>query len=1312
MKTNISAKYLIVILLFIAGSISVWGQNVIKGQNVITFDISKGSVTFSDTEYSGKDSNGAPVTGDHHLENEYIITGTTTEHFIRVGDAGIQNFVSSNFIIYLDGVDIRRSSTKTKDKDVCACAVYNKGTSVVAIILKDDTDNILYSGYNRAGLEKSGGASADGTLLITCEEGFKQWLKKDTLGHTTGEFNVSACGNKCGSLDARSGNAWEAVSANTYYHAGAGIGTSGEGSGGGAKQQDRKGTNALVNLTIAGGHITAAGTWGTTGGSSGGAASIGTGCAVGSDKIAGTVSGLKITGGNINAYRMDNSAACIGGGYRSGYVTMDIYGGTIIANDIGLNSSNVTKMRAAAIGGGGGGTGSASPAGATVRIHNGKITASGHYGSAIGSGAGGSTGHGQTAEIIIDNGHITAITSEGDGNGSGAAIGAGGSLGSGYAGNANITINGGKIVATSEKGADIGGGGTNSSNTGDSGGEGRITITGGDITANNGGIGGGRANKGVGGDATITISGENTTITAKSIGGGASKSNAGGDVTLTVEGGKLTVNDYIGGGVGGTKKDQIGCAKVYIKGGEIIGRTVMKASATDGCVFEISGGTLTSPIKDQPGGAVYMIDPDGVATLSGGTINDCQGTTGGAVYMTGGTFTMTNGLIDSCRGTEGGAIYMSGGTFGISGGTISNCKGSQKGGAVYLGGTGTVNVSGGNIEGNRVDEYGGAVYMTGGKFTISGGNMSNNTAAKNGAALYLAGTGEVLVNGGSITGAQDKNVEAIYMAGGSFSMSGGSIADFKGVQCGAVNMEDGTFTMNNGTIKNCNGEVSGAISMSGGTFGISGGTISNCKGAQKGGAVYLGGTGAVNVNGGYIKENSVTKHGGAVYMTGGTFTISGGNISNNAAAQNGGAVYLADGTFNIKGGTVEGNSATSHGGAIYLTDGAFNMAAGKVKANTSHEGNGAGVYIENGKVSLTGGEVTGNEAMTGKGGGFYVAGGDVTLSNGTISSNKAKTAGGGICLEGESSTSKVNMNVTGCRLIENESTEGNGGGVFLSNAVMTYSGGLLTLNKASYNQTAGFTTGYMAEANSVKGIGGGIYISSNSTLTFGDFSSLGVYANTADVAADDLFANGNNTSLILPNVEEMSLENYAGEVDGLGWYEDYIVGDEKYNINNIAKGDSSKDSFIHRFREAQQIGSTYMRLYDFSEDSVPLVNCYVSLALGFLFSDLTIRVEGLTSGESCIFNVQGTAENGKYRYQVPVYGTTAQYDERRIVKLPVDKYTVSLMPSWSWAYDDDYMEPTGGTIEKMNNTDGGVYYFKVQHKATSITHDEKNISIN
>ena len=1059
MKKMIYPRFLVITFLFLVSSVWAWGQTS------ITFDISKGNVRLTDDTYSGTDIDGNVVTGLHNAQNRYLISGVTTQYDVQVGGDG--QLVKESFIVCLNGVDIRRSGQQN-----CAFSVWNEEPSVVAVILQNNSKNILYSGGNRAGLEKSGGATANGTLLITCEGGYAEWKTNPNHGHTSGVYNESACTDACGHLDAKSGNAWYKLSKKptkepSYYWSGAGIGTGGQGNNGSVEPNVISGNNALVNLTIAGGHIKAAGAWGETDGSSGGGASIGTGSAA--DKsdaiIGGTVNGLKITGGDIKAYRVDNSAACIGGGYRSGYVNMHIYGGTIDVTDqlmTPTEGQNLLKVRAAAIGGGGGGSSSSSPAGATIHIHNGKIDALGQYGSAIGSGAGGSDGVGQDAVVIIDNGFITATTNKGDGNGSGAAIGSGGSKGSGHAGHANVTINGGVIVASSELGADIGAGGTNSTDPKGYGGKGIVKISGGTITANTGGIGGGRAKAGVGGDSEITISGAE--ITANSIGGGHSAQNTGGNVTLKVSDGTLRVKDFSGGGIGGINKDLIGWAKVHISGGDISGRTVMRASKSGGCEFSMTGGKLTSPITDQPGGAVYMIDPNGVATMSGGTIYGCTGTTGGAIYMSGGTFT---------------------------------------------------------ISGNAV--------------------MQNNKAA-NGGAVYLDGTGKLQVDGG----------------------------------------------------------------------------------------------------------------------------------------------------------TIQGNEVSANGGALFLNDGTFTMTGGKVMTNRSEGGHGAGIYIASGSVNVNGGEVSGNVATAGKGGGFYVNGGEVILSNGLIASNAAALAGGGICLEGSS------IEVNGCTLTNNEATAGNGGGIFLSgSSSMTYNGGKLTYNKAT--GSGDFKTAYYSPSD-IQCVGGGIYISNGSSLTFGDLSNLGIYANSATMAADDLFADGNGTTLVVPNISAMSLQDYAGNAEGLGWYEDYFAGDTSYSKEDVAR-DKNKSTFTYRFKKAQELGATDgLREYILSETTKTFQNIYVAFALGFKSSDLIIQVKGLVPGESCVFSVRGTADRGKYKYQIPIHGTNAEIDQQRIVRLPVDVYTVELLQLWPWAYDK--FTPTDRKITRLNSENEGVYEFKVGHKSTSIAHDE------
>ena len=103
-----------------------------------------------------------------------------------------------------------------------------------------------------------------------------------------------------------------------------------------------------------------------------------------------------------------------------------------------------------------------------------------------------------------------------------------------------------------------------------------------------------------------------------------------------------------------------------------------------------------------------MNDSTGVATLSGGIIEDCSAQNGGAVYMTAGTFTISgNGKIQNCSATQnGGAVYLGGGEFIMNGGTISD---------------------NGKVDGVAVTQNGGAVYLGGGTFTMSNGTISGNS---------------------------------------------------------------------------------------------------------------------------------------------------------------------------------------------------------------------------------------------------------------------------------------------------------------------------------------------------------------------------------------------------------------------------------------------------------------------------------------------------------------------------------------------------------------------------------------------------------
>ena len=131
------------------------------------------------------------------------------------------------------------------------------------------------------------------------------------------------------------------------------------------------------------------------------------------------------------------------------------------------------------------------------------------------------------------------------------------------------------------------------------------------------------------------------------------------------------------------------------------------------------------------GGAIYMEGSGSALTISGGTIQGfTASTSGGGVYMSGGTFNMTGGAIENCTASEGAGVKMypdSGNTctFTMSDSAeIKNC--SNDGVSIAWSGTSKFIMSGGTIDNNK--GYG--------LWTSSGSNT------------------EILLNGGTITNSE------------------------------------------------------------------------------------------------------------------------------------------------------------------------------------------------------------------------------------------------------------------------------------------------------------------------------------------------------------------------------------------------------------------------------------------------------------------------------------------------------------------------------------------------------------------------------
>ncbi len=428
-----------------------------------------------------------------------------------------------------------------------------------------------------------------------------------------------------------------------------------------------------------------------------------------------------------------------------------------------------------------------------VTINGGKVTAvAATTGTAIGGGIGWN-GAGGNADVTITNGEVYAYNFGVDNSTSNkfehyvpaVAIGGGSSQNSDGNAHTTVTIDGGFVYAQCMGGAAIGGGGSAKQK----GGGATININGGTVIA-----------KSTNGTFKGTLDPDVVDIPAGvSIGGGTGLLG-GGSVVLNIDQANPEIPTILRtGSIGGGKttgSGNIGNAKVTVLGGDIVGQIIMAGGATNPCSFTmedgwihgtdvINGNTVEEKYHDpRPnvkiqyseinGGAVYMNDPQGGATISGGVIEMCHAKNGGAIYMAGGTCNLSGkgGIGANTADENGGAIYVEKGTVNISGDGHLDHNKAKNGAGMYVG-AGKINISGGDICENVASENGGGMYIGGGDVDVTGGSIWGNTAAGKGGGAYI---------------------------GGNFSMTAGDISENSATDGGGVYINDGIVTMYGGAV--------------------------------------------------------------------------------------------------------------------------------------------------------------------------------------------------------------------------------------------------------------------------------------------------------------------------------------------------------------------------------------------------------------------------------------------------------------------------------------------------------------------------------
>ena len=443
--------------------------------------------------------------------------------------------------------------------------------------------------------------------------------------------------------------------------------------------------------------------------------------------------------------------------------------------------------------------------------------------------------------------------------------------------------------------------------------------------------------------------------------------------------------------------------------------------------------------------------------------------------------------------------------------------------------------------------------------TVSGGataNMNKNVTLQNRKSMINACV--VIMGSDPVTGS--KSV---------FNMYGGVIE--KCSRAVMVNKE-ATFNMSSGEIRNCvSMNDGGGLYADNSTINITGGTISGCEG-RWGGGLYATNSSKITITGGTISECTAGMGaGGGLYATNSSeITISGSTISEcKASLGAGGGLYATNGSIiNIDRGTISGCEAGA-GGGLYADKSTVTISGGAISECSATINNGGGLYATNSsKITISDGIISGCEGVLGcglyatnsseitisggtisgctglRGGGLYANNSTVTITGGTISGCKVG-AGGGLF-----ATNSSEITIRGGTISECSTTldSGKGGGLYAENSTITISGGTIENNEAARGGGVALTDSTVKKdekpirnwtvvGNKAYKTGGGIWLGEKVEWDISDRTKQ-IYNNQAIEQGADIFLEGGNSAITLPDAANMGATYRDSGINIDGWYKD------------------------------------------------------------------------------------------------------------------------------------------------------------------------------
>ncbi len=533
------------------------------------------------------------------------------------------------------------------------------------------------------------------------------------------------------------------------------------------------------------------------------------------------------------------------------------------------------------------------------------------------------------------------------------------------------------------------------------------------------------------------------------------------------------------------------------------------------------GGAISGGAWDNPAG------PNADITVENCTFTTNTAANGGAISSYGGkgvsNITISNSTFTGNKATaSGGAIHnYANGTVtfdddpaddvaGIKLTSFTNNTAASNGGAIYsvstLSGLEGIKFTNNTTTGNT-SSHGGAIW-TNKSIALNGCEFTLNSAKGNGGAIFASGSG--------VTITLDKYTDSNSVV--TYTMIGKTGFANSAVNGAGIYLDSAAkLVINNNSVISYNtASTSGGgvyVAAANSTITSTGGGIIDHNNATNGGGLYTAASITLGAN--LVITNNTATSGGAVYATasGNTLTISGitiGGSGNANTALNGGGIYLAAAAKLAlnNNAAIAYNTATAGGGGVYIAAANSSITG---TGSIDHNGavNGAGVCTL-ANLTLPSTIAITNNTTTGNGGGVYASGTSTTLTiqgtiGGSATTGNSAAKGGGVYL-----ASGAKLTLTSATLSYNNATA-DGGGLYMETSASSITNG---------------STGSVTN-NTSGDDGAGIWTAAALTVT----NSLNITANTATGNGGGIYASGSSATVTLQSTTLTG--NEAGNGGGI-----------------------------------------------------------------------------------------------------------------------------------------------------------------------------------